>query len=224
MTLADLIRRFRVLACDTAHPPLWKDCDLADWFSDAQDQAAIRGRLLLEDANDEVCSLTIAAGTHTYTLHRSLYELVDLWIAPAVGERACPVVLRSREWLDHHVCDWRYRDRMPGGTIYALQGDTTLRIVPTPTQPGTLRIEGYRLPLKRLVEGRDTPEIHEAHHEHLIHWVLHRAYGIPDTETFDAQRSAAGERAFTAYFGPLPDSDLRRATRQDNPHTNAVFC
>jgi hypothetical protein len=31
------------------------------------------------------------------------------------------------------------------------------------------------------------------------------------------------EAAFTAYFGPRPDSNLRRSTRSDVPQTNKVF-
>ena len=46
MTLADLIRRFRVLADDKVQPYLWADEDVIDWLNDAQAQAAVRGRLL----------------------------------------------------------------------------------------------------------------------------------------------------------------------------------
>ena len=40
---------------------------------------------------------------------------------------------------------------------------------------------------------------------------------------FDPTRAATAEAAFTSYFGPRPDSDLRRATRSDAPQTNKVF-
>jgi hypothetical protein len=67
------------------------------------------------------------------------------------------------------------------------------------------------------------PEIHQAHHEHLLQWALHKAFGIPDSDGFDPGRSALAERAFTAYFGPMPDSDLRRETRSDVPHHNILI-
>ena len=64
---------------------------------------------------------------------------------------------------------------------------------------------------------------HKAHHEHLIDWALHRAFSVPDAEAFDPQRAALAEQAFTEYFGPLPDSDLRRITRHDVVHHNTVY-
>ena len=62
------------------------------------------------------------------------------------------------------------------------------------------------------------PEIHQAHHEHLIQWALHRAFSVPDSELFDPDRARLAEEEFTAYFGPLPDSDMRRKTREDVQH------
>ena len=87
-----------------------------------------------------------------------------------------------------------------------------------------LHLEAYRLPLKKLADDMDKPEIHEAHHEHLIQWALHKAFSVPDSELFDPDRSILSERAFTGYFGPLPDSGMRRETRHDVQHFNkAVF-
>ena len=88
---------------------------------------------------------------------------------------------------------------------------------------GTLHIEGYRVPLKALENDTDKPEIHEAHHRHLVHWALHRAFSKPDSETIDPQRAATAEAAFTRYFGPGPDADLRRSTRHDEVQTNKAF-
>ena len=86
----------------------------------------------------------------------------------------------------------------------------------------TLQMEVYRLPMLSLADS-DTPEIHEAHHEHLVQWALHRAFSIPDTEAFDPARAASAEATFTRYFGLLPDSDLRRRTREDVPHHNEAI-
>lgn len=83
-------------------------------------------------------------------------------------------------------------------------------------------MEVYRLPIKLLVNDSDKPEIHEAHHAYLVHWALHRAFSKPDSDGFDPQRADTSERAFTDYFGPRPDSDLRRSTRHDEPQVNVV--
>lgn len=221
MTLADLIRRFRVLADDAVAPYLWADSDVASWLSDGQDQAAIRSRLLMEDADPQVCRITLSAGKHTYKLHPSLYELVNLRVQTASEPyQSKPINLVSREWLDANVSEWRDRQ---GELCYAIQGDTTIRLVGTPIEVGTLLIEGYRLPFEQLVGNDDEPEIHAAHHEKLLQWALHRAFGIPDTEVFDPKRSLAAEDEFTKYFGPLPDADLRRITREDVQHVNVGY-
>ena len=81
-----------------------------------------------------------------------------------------------------------------------------------------------RLPEGAVVDA-DTaaPEISELHHEHLVNWALHKAFSIPDAEGFDPQRAQDAERDFTEYFGIRPDSDLRRITREDVPHTVEAF-
>lgn len=218
MNLADLIRRFRVMANDKAQPYLVDDDDVADWLNDAQAQACIRGRLLREDALDAVCRIALTAGQHTYTLHPSAYELIALWIESADGRRQ--VTLKSREWLQANVHDWRSLDRP---ACMAIQDDTTIRLVGTVATGETLVMECYRLPLRPMRDEFDKPEIHGAHHEHLIQWALHKAFSVPDSELFDPNRAAMSERDFTSYFGRLPDSDMRRITREDVSHHNEAI-
>lgn len=235
MTIQDLIRRWRVLAQDTEAPYLWDTQDLLDWFNEAEAQAAVRGRLLREDQNPDVCEIVLEAGKHTYQLHLALYEISDLRLVPVTGDRARDVTIKTREWLDAEMPDWREASRP---ACWAIQNDTTLRLVGTFTAGDKLVLEGYRLPLEpmafpvpvdpdqpdgAMTTPRQVPEIHAAHHLYLIHWANFKAYGIPDADTYDAKRSAQGETEFTTYFGPLPDSDLRRSTRADVPHHNVLY-
>ena len=219
MNLEDLIRRFRTLAGDTKAPQFWKDADITDWLNDAQVQACVRGRLLLEDANPAMCVIDIEADRHTYPLHRKLYELVRLDYKAAGESCSTPIKVKSREWLDENQPQWRDVHR---ATRYAIQGETSIRLVSTPLTAGVLTIEAYRLPAEVMSAPGHEPEIHEASHEHLIQWALHKAFSVPDSQAFDPQRSGLAERAFTAYFGPLPDSDMRRITREDTPQTIKV--
>lgn len=221
MILADLIRRFRRLADDTVpNPYLWADEDVIDWLNDAQAQAAVRGRLLREDANPAVCNIPLSVGVHTYPLHHSVFEIAILRLIPASAERPRTIFLKSREWLDREFPDWR-DDTNPAR--YAIQEDTTLRLVGGFAAGDMLTLECYRLPLKPLSTTQNKLEIHAAHHVHLIQWALHCAFGVPAGDGFDPQRSEKAERAFTAYFGPLPDSDMRRATRVDEVHHNVAI-
>ena len=219
MTLEDLIRRFRVLASDTKDPPFWSDEDVTDWLSDGQVQACVRGRLLREDENNSVCRIALEPGRQTYKLHRSVYELIDVRIKPSIGSSR-PLKLVTREWLNAEMPDWRDWNRP---AQFAIQDETKLRIVGTIEEGDTLRLECYRLPLAAMEDGSDAPEIHEAHHEHLIQWALHKAFSVPDAEAFDPTRAKMAEDAFTRYFGQQPDSDMRRATRHDVPHHNVAI-
>ena len=219
MTLADLIRRFRTLAGDTKAPQFWKDADITDWLNDAQVQACVRGRLLLEDANPAMCVINIEADRHTYPLHRKLYELVRLGYKAAGDTCSTPIKVKSRGWMDDNRPGWRDDDR---GVQFAIQGETSIRLASTPKVDGVLTIEAYRLPMAPMQAPAAAPEIHEASHEHLIQWALHKAFSVPDSQAFDPQRATKAEDAFTAYFGPLPDSDMRRITREDTPHTVKV--
>lgn len=219
MTLEELIRRFRVLAMDKAQPYLFADEDVIDWLNDAQRQACIRGRLLREDANPAVCEIALDPSQKTYPLHKAVYEIINARIVPVSG-RSRPVFLASREWMDENMPDWRDEQ---GQAEFAIQDDTSIRVVGVITTGDKLAIECYRTPLKVLANDVDKPEIHEAHHEHLIQWALHKAFSVVDAETFDAQRSERAENEFTRYFGTLPDSDLRRVTRIDVPHHNAAI-
>ena len=220
MDVEALIRRFRVLANDNAQPYFWADVDVTDWLDDAHAQACVRGRLIREDENPAVCQIALAPGQHTYPLHASVYELINLRIKGSGAEPSRPMSIKSREWLDANVCDWRDMDEP---SPWLIQDDTTLRVVGAIQASDVLHLECYRLPLKQLANDMDKPEIHAAHHVHLIQWALHKAFSVPDADGFDAARSAAAEAEFTAYFGPMPDSDMRHITREDVTHHNEAI-
>ena len=163
MTLEDLIRRFRVLANDNAQPYFWADVDVTDWLDDAHAQACIRGRLLRDDTTASVCTIALTPGKATYKLHPKLYEIISIRLVPADGCTR-PVSLQSREWLDANHRDWRDCQRH---VVTAIQNDTSIRVVGKVEVGDTLQMEVYRLPMLSLSDS-DTPEIHEAHHDHLL--------------------------------------------------------
>lgn len=216
MTLEDLIRRFRVAASDAVQPYLFADEDVTDWLNDAQEQACVRGRLLREDSDTELTRISLTVGTTTYQLHEQVYEIIALNLIQAAGGDPVPLSIKSREWLDTNMPRWRYAD---WPAKHVIQDETSIRVVGTFLAGDRIDIECYRLP-QQVANDTDEPEIHRSHHVHLIDWALHRAFSIPDAEVFDASRAEKAEKAFTAYFGPPPDSDMRRSTRADVEHHN----
>ena len=220
MNLEQLIQQFRVDADDLTEPHFWDAEWIAAWLTEAVNEAAVRGRLLYEAANAAVCQIAVSASAATHELHKSLFELVHLRFQATGAATSSVLSIKAREELDRIRPGWRDETGTPR---YAVQDDTRITLVPRPEVTGTLHIEGYRVPLKPLANDTDKPEIHEAHHRHLVHWALHRAFSIPDTEAFDASRADRAEAAFTRYFGIAPDSDMRRQTREDVLHVNQVF-
>ena len=222
MILSELIRRFRVAAFDNEQPYLFADEDITDWLNDAVKEAAIRGRLIHDSTTTGVCAIATVPNVSIYALHESLYEIDSLrWVSTVSPERSEPIYLTSQEDMGGIWHDWRTRE--PNSPEYAIQHDTNIRLVPVPRDAGTLHIEGYRVPLVPMTLDTDRPEINIIHHEYLIHWALHKGFGIPDSEVFDMNRSALAEQEFTDYFGMRPDSDLRRITREDVPHVVKPF-
>lgn len=227
MTLEDLIRRFRVLAKDTVKgigsdgsDLLWADEDIIDWLNDGQDQACMRGRLLTEDANASICEIAMATGTRTYALHKAVLEIIHAQLELASGE-VIPLSVVSREWLDREIPGWRARSDLFG---YAIQNETTLTVLGAVSTGDKVRLECSRLPLKRMENDTDKPEIHPASHVHLLEWAIHKAYSIQDTDTFDPGRSEKARVLFEQHFGPPVDRDLLRDTRKDEPqHNVAVY-
>lgn len=220
MNLEQLTAQFRVDADDLTEPHFWDAEWIATWLTEAQAEATIRKRLLYEASNPAVCQIAVAANAATHDLHKSLFELVHLRFQATGATTSSVLSIKAREELDRIRPGWRDETGTPR---HAVQDDTRITLVPRPELAGTLHVEGYRVPLKALENDTDKPEIHEAHHRHLVHWALHRAFSKPDSETIDPTRAATAEAAFTRYFGPRPDADLRRSTRNDEVQTNKAF-
>jgi hypothetical protein len=201
---------------------------LERFFAEAEDEAAVRARLI-----HDLSSVTVTAGTAVYPI--ALYELTSIGILVDGASTRTTLSLVSAEYLDGpsplpwskypsvvtpdpFAQDWR---ESTGTPTLAIQTDTGVRLVPTPDAGGTLHLEGYRIPLGAV--GRD-PEINQIHHRHLIQWALYRVFSIPGMDQTDPVKAATALKEFERYFGPRPDADVRRSTRYDPPkHVQAFF-
>ena len=210
-----LRRRVRLLAQDTTLPYLWQDEDIDDWLNEAQQEAAIRARLLRATpaSHPALCEFSLTAGETAIALPEQLYEIsYQEWV---IGAERRPLKLVSREWMDTTLPGWR---AMPAAEPdYLVQDRQALEVVPPPIADGAVLIEGYRLP-EPMGADDEEPGIPLAHHIHLVQWALHVGYSLPDAETFNPGKSQAAEAEFTRYFGARPDADLRADTRNDETH------
>ena len=196
MTLEQLIASFRVDADDLEEPFLFKQEWVSAWLSEAQAEAAIRGRFILEDANPAACQIAVTAKQSSYELHRCVYEIADLRFVPTGQTTSVALPLVSREWLDDKRPGWR---DLAGTPEFAIQTDRRIRLVGVPDADGVLHIEAYRISLKVLENDTDKPELAEQHHSHLVNWALYRAFSRPDSETINPQRAELALSAFTPF-------------------------
>jgi len=230
MTTADLVALYRLMADDRVESARLVDADVQMLLLEGETEAAIRGRLI-----HDTISMTVTAGQSSYYMPDEFYEIAHLAFIDADGARH-PLKLVTSEYLDplelsriippqgsgydlpQNLDNWR--DAIGHPPLFAVQTDTQLRLAPIPSASGTLALEGYRTPLR---EADDDPEIAAAHHAYLVQWVIHRRFSITDEDHFDGKRAEIALNEFTRYFGPRPDSDLRRATRHDTPHHVEAF-
>lgn len=217
MTLDELMTQFRVDADDLAEPHLFSDEELMVWFNEAQDEAAIRSRLLYETEYADACSIAIEAGQAVYPLHECVNEIAHVAFVASGDTEVRHLDIMDRVELDRIDRNWRSRSGTPR---YLIQDDTRLTVAPKPDAPGVLTLEVYRLPFDRMVLDVDQPEIAAIHHLRLVDWVTFRAFSKPDGETMDPQRAAAGEDRFTKQFGHRPDADARRLVSSNQPQYN----
>ena len=222
MTVDDLVMQFRSDADDALLPYLWSSTEVMRWLNEAQHEAALRSRLLLETSDPTITQIALQVGVLTYKLHSSVFELTSIRYKATGDNYSCPVTLVTRKELDQISPGWRDQtnNRPPK---YVFQDEKTLTLTQAPIATGTIYLEAFRLPLIALDGGAKEPEINAAHHRHLVKWMLHRAFSKPDAETMDPQRAERSEKEFTRYFGLRPDAGLRRETQSNTPQHNRAW-
>ncbi|NDZ11489.1 hypothetical protein C7T35_01415 [Variovorax sp. WS11] len=220
MDLEALIGSFRVDADDLEKPQLFADEDLARWFNEAEEEAAIRKRLLFDETTPEVCQIAVQEGVSGYPLHPALFEITAAFLHNAESTCATRLMPTDRVEMDRIRPDWRTDRCTPE---FFIQEDTRLYLPCIVRADYTLKLEGYRLPLEQMEDDADTPEIGRPHHRFLVHWVLHRAYSKPDSEIFNPDKAQKALSAFEQYFGLRPDADLRKDEQANRPHRNKAY-
>ena len=223
MQLSDLIAEFRTKTGDTVQPYLWEDSTATGFYNNAVAEAAIRADLIFDHSTTDVCEISLAAGTKSYTLHSSISRIAKAYMVVDGEVRSLTDIDRLE--LDRTVSNWRAAD--DGEPLYMIVSDTSIQVHPAPSSDyeTTLYLEVYREPLdsEKMVDTDDSPVIAGAHHRHLTQWALHEAYGIRDDETEDPARSAQALAAFTDHFGERPDADRMRKSMTNRPHYNKVW-
>lgn len=214
MNRGELKDEFRTRVFDTVKPYLWPDKEIDPWFSEAEAEAAIRSRLILDTEE-----FGLAAGdSPRIDLPSALFDIQYAELRDASGN-AYPIEPSSRGDQDKYNRKWRQNIERP--TFY-IHDDKALVLNAIPDQAYTLYIEFFRKPSNAMADDNESPEIAEIHHLGLVDWVEFRAYSKPDVDTLNPGKAKDAEGRFIASFGKRPSADLRRRQNANRPHRNRL--
>lgn len=216
MNLTELIEQFRSDADDKITPYLWSDEDVTRWLNEAEQEACTRSGLLEDVVTPAICQIPVVAGTVQYSVSPLVIDIMYAEFVPS-GETE-PIELCQTEAFEMDrttARGWRRETRHPRAFIHT---DVSLRLDCIPQSDGVINLEVRRLPLRPMSISVHRPEIGQIHHRHLVKWALHRAFGVPDAERFDANRSALAYQEFTRHFGLALDANVRRKHGAMRPH------
>ena len=223
MNLNDLIGHVRRDLDDMVNNPyLYSDEELTGWLNQAVLEAAIRARLLKDDArtNPTMCALAVTAGQYDVAISDLIFVVRHAHMA--AGSR--PLLRVTTKTLDRLEPGW---DQLTpadiAGTPKYLVMDVSqglVRLHPPTAAADTLNIRVWRKPLEDevLELPDDEPAVRITDPEALKHWALRCAYLVKDSELYDPERATQHEGIFEARFGKRPtEHEMQRWL--DNPPT-----
>lgn len=212
MNVADFIALFRQETGDTEDAYLWSDEEIVGYLNESANDAAERAFLIEDSTTADCCEITLVAGTNTYDLHGSVIRVKRATLA---GK---PMRLSSIEEMDDTGASWETMEGTPHTAIVNGQV-TSVRVVPTPTEAGTLRLTVYRTPLEPLTVDFDTaePELKPIYHRRLLDGMLMHAYRKHDADAKDEKLAIEHESRFARSFGNRPDANVQRKRADRRP-------
>lgn len=222
MNLEDLIGHVRRDLDDMATPYLYSDEELTGWLNQAVLEAAIRARLLKDDArtNPTLCVLAVTAGEPDVTISPDIFVVRAASIAGAARN----LLRYTTKTMDRLEPGWDLHTPADiQGTPKYLVMDVSqglVRLHPPPDADGELHLRVWRKPLEdEIMEvPDDEPVVRISDTEMLKHWALRCAYLVKDSELFDPERAKDQEGIFEARFGRRPtEHEMQRWL--DNPPT-----
>jgi hypothetical protein len=197
VTLEQLIASARVQVMDTGTPPAVSDDAFAEFANEAEEEACRRARLMLDSSTEAVCHAAAAAGTDLVDLDG---RIIFVRRVVVVGQ-ARPLQKIPLADLDQQGTEWMEEEGEVMGWVPDFESGK-IRLYRKPDTDIELRLTVVRLPLEAMAADADTPEIKQQMHRHLVHWMRHRFYSLPDAELNNPRAAAEALAAFEAQFGP----------------------
>lgn len=199
---------------------LWTDTTLIRYINDAYFRFAQQAECIRDNLTPEVTQIVTVANQNLYQLHRSVISVMSVRMS---GDQA-DLARAGHSQLDtYHTPDTYFFDpgqlaNLPPGKALAFTTDegvgqddmgsysaVLLRLYPMISTAyagitGSMRV--IRLPLQRLSNPRDVPEVPERHHLDMLDWAAYLALRKTDLDVAggDAiQRAGQFKASFEAH-------------------------
>lgn len=200
-------------------PALWSQRQLLKYADEAQMEACLRMRLLI-DSTSAFCRIPLVVNQPVYTINSSIIVARRIEFEPVAGQGRRRALNRTTyDHLDRHDRNWRDRRGCPEHIIQDLQQRTlTIVGIPTEAQEGAfLNLTVWRQPVERerLRGSGDTVAVPDEHARNLAHWVCYRAYQSPDTEKRNDALAQSHFNQFVGAFGDRPDARKLQSLSHD---------
>ena len=212
MTLEELTALYRAQSQDTEEPYFCSNELLAMYASEAQEEACRRG-MLLRDAASPLCTVSYAPGDETIALDARIVQVIRAFVD------GYPVDVVGESQMDAFMPTWHAQSTAirPSKLVAGVTAGR-LHLWPIPSQAGQIKLHVLRLPLKRLVNDTDKPEIRQEAHPALVEWMMYRAYSRDDADMRDERQAAIYLQKFTAEFGSKPSARNEQWVRDGGSH------
>lgn len=209
MDVVDVINIYRQRADDAVFPYHTDDATLIGFAAEAEEEAAIRAKLLFDDSSDFL-TVPLVATLDRYDIEPCIFDIDSMRYVNADGAAFCMEQAGAGEisGADRSVQGRPFR--------YAFTAEHGIGIWPVPNTyaSGSLHMTVYRTPIFPVEDLEDEFEISERHHRYLVDWILYRVYSSKDGELKDDVRAAAAYADFERRFGVRRPADIMRRHRE----------
>lgn len=194
MTSDELLALWRGEIGDIVAPYLWTDTEGYAFMDDAQRMFCRLTDGLADGSTPAVTQVVAAPGDTWLDLHPSIKKI-----------RAANRLSDGRDVEVVNFEDMATRGLRFNGATGPLRSivvgieENKARALRTVSEPETLELLVFRLPITTITGTDQTFEVAEQHHQHLMLWMKHRAYMKQDAECFDRSKAEEFDAAFRAY-------------------------
>lgn len=173
-----------------------KSWQMLAYANEAEVEACIRARLLVDSTTNDICAVQIEQGTSVY----SYDPRIALILRGKVTGSAAPLKRVSFTCLDESYPEW---EEQTGEILAFVTGmdKGKIRLFRKPAAVSVLNLTVVRTPLSEMANDSDTPEISSRLHPALIYWIKHKIYNNQDSELFDKNRADVHLQMFEQKFG-----------------------